>query len=202
MEEIKLTDTISIYKTNLEYNKEEIIKEIYYNIDFNEDTSNNNLNVTKITSNPVYPGIQSTIIISSKNLEKLKLESINIIKKHLYKEYNFDYETYSWAYISTNKNKDVKYHSHNRQREYDWTYVFYVQMPNNLSGDDGKLFFKIDDNEYSLLPKEGELIIFPASLSHTPKTNENSTIDRIVVASNFMKIDINKPIKKRKETLI
>jgi hypothetical protein len=202
MQEIKLNDTISVYKTTLEYNKEEIIKEIYYNIDFNEYTSNNDLNITKIVANSVHPGIQSSIMISSKNLEKLKLESIDIIKKYLYKEYDFDYETHSWAYISTNKNKNVKYHSHNSGKEYDWTYVFYVQMPNNLNGDDGKLFFKVEDNEYSLLPKDGELIIFPASLLHTPKLNENSTIDRIVIASNFMKIDINKPIKKNKQTLI
>jgi hypothetical protein len=36
MTEIKLDDQVSIYKINIEYNKDELIKELYYNMDFNQ----------------------------------------------------------------------------------------------------------------------------------------------------------------------
>ena len=54
-------------------------------------------------------------------------------------------------------------------------------MPDNLEGDDGYLLFKTEEGEeYKMLPKEGDLVFFPASLSHMPKTNIKSKLERIV----------------------
>lgn len=66
-----------------------------------------------------------------------------------------------------------------------YTYVYYIQMPNNLKDDDGVLYFKDkNDVEYSILPEEDDLIIMPAEIPHSPNKSLNSTKDRIVFAGN------------------
>jgi hypothetical protein len=77
-----------------------------------------------------------------------------------------------------------------------FTYVYYVQMPDNLSGNDGVLNVMARDNigknyseqdhtkEYSILPAEGDLIIMESDLPHGPQPAYNSTKDRIVIVGN------------------
>jgi hypothetical protein len=89
------------------------------------------------------------------------------------------------------KEGEEKYHIHteiSKQFNYfipTYTYVYYIQMPDNLKGDDGVLFFK-DKNEieYSILPEEDDLIIMSADIPHAPNKAPNSTRDRIVFAGN------------------
>ena len=57
-------------------------------------------------------------------------------------------------------------------------------MPDNLSNDDGVLYLKGDNKEYSILPEEGDLIIMKADMPHAPTTALNSSKDRIVLAGN------------------
>ena len=67
----------------------------------------------------------------------------------------------------------------------DYTFVFYVQMPDNLVGDDGKLFIKDKDGtEFGILPKVGDLIILKGDVPHAPVDAPHSTKDRIVIAGN------------------
>ena len=67
-----------------------------------------------------------------------------------------------------------------------WTITYYAQMPDGLKNNDGKLFVKDkNDNEFSILPKEGECILFPSHVLHKPETNQTSTKSRIVFASHF-----------------
>jgi cupin superfamily acireductone dioxygenase involved in methionine salvage len=84
-----------------------------------------------------------------------------------------------------------KYHNHadiNKKRESfvpQYTYVYYIQMPDIMNEDDGVLYFKgNDEKEYSIRPEEDDLIIMPGNMAHTPKNAPNSTIDRIVFAGN------------------
>lgn len=66
-----------------------------------------------------------------------------------------------------------------------YTYIYYVQMPDNLQEDEGELVLKdVDGNVYSILPKEGEFIIHESNIDHYPKEAIKSTKDRIVVAGN------------------
>lgn len=101
-----------------------------------------------------------------------------------------------WVYMGYSELKDNNYHDHlifdilldDIVGTYTWTY--YVQMPNNLTDDEGKLTFKnqIEDSEedtLSILPEEGYMYMFPASLWHKPELSPNSTIPRIVLASNI-----------------
>jgi cupin superfamily acireductone dioxygenase involved in methionine salvage len=76
-------------------------------------------------------------------------------------------------------------------------------MPDNLIADDGKLIFKLNDNStHSILPEVGDLLIFPANLSHAPMTNTNSNIERIVVAGIWSNIDTNIKLRKKDKTLL
>jgi hypothetical protein len=73
----------------------------------------------------------------------------------------------------------------NKMPKPTYTFVYYIQMPNNLSGDDGVLFVKgKNGNVYSYLPKEGDIIIMDGDLPHVPNYALNSTLDRIVLAGN------------------
>lgn len=66
-----------------------------------------------------------------------------------------------------------------------YTYVYYIQMPNVMNGEDGVLYFRgKNKKEYWIRPEEDDLIIMEADMPHTPNNAPNSTIDRIVLAGN------------------
>lgn len=50
-----------------------------------------------------------------------------------------------------------------------WATVFYMCMPEGSGG----IRFRENDKEILVEPKEGQLVIFPASLYHTPDLNHN-----------------------------
>lgn len=65
-------------------------------------------------------------------------------------------------------------------------------MPNNLINDDGVLFMEDTDKKiFSILPKEGEIIIMKGDLPHVPNYSPNSTIDRVVLAGS-VRMDFSK----------
>lgn len=66
-----------------------------------------------------------------------------------------------------------------------YTYVYYIQMPNNLENEDAVLYF-LDENgkDYFILPEEGDLIIMHGDTPHAPNHALKSTKDRIVYAGN------------------
>lgn len=88
------------------------------------------------------------------------------------------------------KNID-RYHTHTDLNEKlksfypNFTFVYYIQMPDVMNGDDGVLYFKSKKGmEYWVKPEEDELIIMQADVPHSPQDAPNSTIDRIVLAGN------------------
>jgi hypothetical protein len=89
------------------------------------------------------------------------------------------------------KNVD-KYHTHTdinkKLRVFypNFTFVYYIQMPDVMNGDDGVLYFKSKKGkEYWVKPEEDELIIMQGDVPHSPNNAPNSTIDRIVLAGNI-----------------
>ena len=125
------------------------------------------------------------------------LECIKLIKTNnrIFNRINFD----AWANIvrTTNpkqpnfrKNGTVDLHNHvdiqNRIESFypTYTFVYYVQMPNNLSENDGSLIIGGNDSRYHFLPEVGDLIIMGGDLPHGPNLALNSTKDRIVIAGN------------------
>ena len=139
-----------------------------------------------------------------------KLEHTNVMDKvvqagidnckELYKkaEYNM-IDTDAWVNVVRAKNpvqtnfydEKQKFHIHtdinemNNQFRPDYTYVYYIQMPDNLQGEDGVLYFLDENNkEHYILPEEGDLIIMKADLPHAPSSAFNSSVDRMVLAGN------------------
>lgn len=93
------------------------------------------------------------------------------------------------------------YHTHteiqkiNNEFEPAYTYVYYIQMPDVMDGDDGVLYFKgKNGKEYYIRPEEDDLIIMPGDMPHYPNHSPNSTKDRIVVAGNVGFENIKKDI--------
>lgn len=94
-----------------------------------------------------------------------------------------------------------KYHTHTDINEManafypHYTFVYYIQMPDVMDGEDGVLYFKSKDGiEYWVRPEEDDLIIMPADVPHSPNNAPNSTIDRVVLAGN-VGFDLIKTLK-------
>lgn len=67
----------------------------------------------------------------------------------------------------------------------DYTYVYYIQMPDIMEKKDGVLYVKGDnEKEYWLSPEEDDLIILPGYLPHAIGKAPKSTTNRIVIAGN------------------
>ena len=74
-----------------------------------------------------------------------------------------------------------------------YTFVYYVQMPDNLSGVEGALLIKnTKEDVYVFNPKENDLIILDANTPHSPMGSPNSTKDRMVIAGNVAFANIKK----------
>ena len=200
-DEIKINQNTSYFKTkidNIDYIQ--LIKDL-----------NLNLSVNKHTSLPAEnePGIQSKIVIKTQIINKLN----KLIYNNIFEFLGLDlesigaYYTTEWVYVSDKFNKYTKYHTHNYSNtiypSIDWSFVYYVQIPDNLKGDEGRLFFKTDNGEeYSFLPKKGELILFRSKLLHRPETNQNSKSERIVYAGGFVQLNYDTDYKKTKKGML
>ena len=84
-----------------------------------------------------------------------------------------------------------KYHTHteinkkNKSFFPHYTYVYYIQMPDTMEGEDGVLYFRGENKkEYWIRPEEDDIIVMEGWMSHAPNNAPNSTIDRIVLAGN------------------
>jgi hypothetical protein len=198
IEEIKLSESTSIYKSKLHVpNRDKLIRDIMFNKDFNSTTS---------YPTPVQPGIQSRIIITTPEIKDLVNNILDVLFKNFGLNQSTPYYTHNWVYISENTNKYLGWHTHTKNAdtvlENKWTYTYYVQMPDNLYGDDGKLAFKLDDETiHMILPEVGDLYIFPCTLQHTPIHNQKSSLERIVFAGVFSELDLNNSVKNKKTLL-
>jgi hypothetical protein len=91
------------------------------------------------------------------------------------------------------ENKEPTYHNHKEIAERSgntpptYSFVFYLQMPNNLSGIDGNILFKNKQNDVlKYLPKENEVLVFKSNLPHAPIHAKDSIKNRIVLAGDFI----------------
>lgn len=199
IEEIKLNENVSIYKTKIEIeNMDNLISDIRLNLDISLDTKK---------PTPTEPGIQSPLLITTSNLSELNTKIMNALFENFNLDKSTPYITNQWIYISENTNRYFGLHTHDKKSntiiKTKWTYTYYVQMPDNLIGDDGKLMFQLDNGDtHMILPMVKDLLIFPADLLHAPINNPNSNTERIVIAGMWSDIDVTKEFKKKNKTLI
>ena len=122
----------------------------------------------------------------------------NIYSEQFNREFN-KVNTDTWVNVVRSKepvqenfyNEKQKYHVHTdinkKMKSFvpDYTYVYYIQMPNVMEGEDGVLYFKgSDDKEYWIRPEEDDLIVMEGWMPHSPNNAPKSTIDRVVLAGN------------------
>jgi hypothetical protein len=203
IEEIKFSDSLTIWKARYEFKDRQkcIINATNYiktYLENNKNTSdayayhilNEFKNLFYEKFNPqneldeiVLSGIKTTIDLHQKIYDKvynkIYMDSwINIVKINPQQK------------IWTREN-DLIFHKHtdlNREvgrMEPDFTFITYVQMPNNLSDTHGLLYMKdLDGKIFHYLPEEGDIIIMKGDIEHVPNHAPQSTIDRIVMAGN------------------
>jgi hypothetical protein len=198
--ELKLTENFTILTSTItNIDNSMLIKDFEYNCD-----------ISKYTTDDSTPGKQSRIHIISKNITDIRNEVLKMIIFHFKLDENYLISLDDWVYISDNKNNKTCYHNHISQSKFfflkeppQWTISYYVEIPNNLEGNDGHLTFKTKNNEeVSILPVENQIIMFPADIEHKPELNKNSTNKRVVYVANITILDKNKKYIKNTNTFL
>lgn len=156
---------------------------------------------------PNSPGIQSDILIKGGEVERVTNLINNQVLQEVYGETNFPFAYKQWVYLSESSNPFTFYHEHTNMAHMrskgEWTWTMYVQMPDNLKDDDGKLFFKLkDESVHKILPNEGDIVLFPADMLHGPNLNKNSSRPRIVLGCIISKLDLKNFYTKKDKTTI
>ena len=200
IEEIKFSENLSIYRVNYnDIDNEQLSKELWFSTELYKMTH---------YPTPKEPGIQSAVLVNSKELNLIRRRKIDMAFSLFNKP--FFYSIHEWIFISQNDNLYSGFHTHQSdastkitKQKPDYTMTYYTKMPDNLEGDDGHIIFKdVDGQEYSILPKVGDLILFGADVLHRAATNVNSKDERMVFCTNFTFLDINKNYNKKVNTLI
>jgi hypothetical protein len=204
MEKLYFDDSTYIWKIKLNKlsDKDTLLKEANFIIESQPDIKTDGFGYKKEWNNNI--NFTGEITIETKMDEIIQM-GIDYCKD-LYKERNVVYNkinTDAWVNVvrSTNpvqiqfKYEELKgvdkFHVHtdiNKEMKSfipHYTYVYYVQMPDVMNGEDGVLYFRGKNNkEYWIRPEEDDLIIMEADMPHSPNNAPNSTVDRIVVAGN------------------
>jgi hypothetical protein len=202
--EINFSEKLSIFTKQLDgIDNTKLANDLYLNCEVSKIAQSTS------SKNPI-PGIQSDVILVSENICKIKSKILDNVKHFLNIADDFLLYQHDWVFISNSENKIADYHTHSDgynsflcKEPPEWTAVYYVEVPDNLSEGEGRLYFKDEnDDEYSILPEESQLIVFKANISHKPGLNLKSIKNRIVYACNFSIIDRNKKYNKKEKTLI
>ncbi len=204
MEKLYFDDSTYIWKIKLNKlsDKDTLLKEANFVIESQPDIKTDGFGYKKEWNNNI--NFTGEITIETKMDEIIQM-GIDYCKD-LYKERNVVYNkinTDAWVNVvrSTNpvqiqfKHEELKgvdkFHVHtdiNKEMKSfipHYTYVYYVQMPDVMNGEDGVLYFRGKNNkEYWIRPEEDDLIIMEADMPHSPNNAPKSTVDRIVVAGN------------------
>jgi hypothetical protein len=204
MEKLYFDETTYIWKTKLNKlnEKSSFLKEAYLVIESQPDVKTDGFGYKKEWNNNL--NFIGEIEVET-NLDYVVQKGINLCKE-LYGEKNIPYNkinTDSWVNVVRSQNpvqlqfrheelKGVdKFHVHtdiNRDSKTfipHYTYVYYIQMPDVMNGEDGVLYFRGKDNqEFWIRPEEDDFIIMEADMPHSPNNAPDSTNDRIVLAGN------------------
>lgn len=208
IEEMKFGDKVTIWKTKYNFkDRGTVVKDCYSEIEKYPDTKNE-----------AYPYYEKSIKSSSRfnektvrELDEIRNFSVNFCVDLYGKK---DYNTILmdiWINIVRIKPRQVDFRNTNQVVFHEhidlsskagkfipyYTFVTYIQMPNNLENKDGVLFIKDSNGKiYDFLPQEGDCIIMNGGLLHSPSSAIKSTLDRIVLAGNvsFETIKQNKTL--------
>jgi len=188
MERIFFNNEIVYYK--VQYipltNKDILINHINKLIELQEETAINDGYDINIDDDLIIDIIEFGI----DKCKELYLENGNNVETILHDLWLNRVRKYSEQLQATTLKNPI-FHNHktlNEQRNIfipDYTFVYYLQMQNNLTGNEGHLMIKNKSGEiYSFLPEENDLIIMGGDVPHSPVPAANNTKDRLVIAGN------------------
>ena len=200
MEKIYFDSSTFIWKKklNLKNDKNILLKEAYSVIKYQPKNKTDGFSFIEITENETNFTGEIKIQTKLDEIVQICINSCKEIHDTTNKKYN-KLNINSWINMvrSINpvqpnfKEGYEKYHIHTdiqeKAKKYipDYTYVYYIQMPDVMSAEDGVLYFKgKNEKEYWIRPEEDDLIIMPADMPHAPNNAPNANIDRIVLAGN------------------
>lgn len=193
MTPIKLSDKFTIYigKYNNKYSIDEFLKYVDINDKLAKHTNDDS----------VWIEIETECFQSINSLVKKEIENITN-KKFI------NYAQHYWVYTQKKgfnlewMHQHLQVHPPGRSNILsDYTFTFYLQIPNNLIEDEGCLVFE-DENKlrHKFSPEVGDIFIFPGNIRHCPMPTANSEIKRIVYAGSLC-IDISNQQKIEKKTI-
>jgi hypothetical protein len=215
MEKIYFDDMTYIWKTklNLYDNKDEILEQAKIVVKSHTYIPNDGYGYIKIDNDVV---LNKANCGNQSKLDEIIELSVNYCKEIYIENNEFNrLNMESWVNVVRAKNPvqssyrdrerrgELSYHVHtdlNKDRDKfipNYTYVYYIQMPDIMEENDGVLYFKSKNGRvYWVKPEVDDLIIMPADMPHSPNNAPKSTIDRMVLAGNvgFELIKKNKTI--------
>lgn len=212
MDEIKLNNEISIYKTkyNWEYPKSVIINRLNDIRKFKSHFQLSKDNVEIIDEKYFYFLFDC---VEFQSINRFILKCASEILQQPIKEWAIE----NWVYVVNNDSKDLELNNkiNNGELEHKWhthptvyvdftpivtdfTFVFYVQMPDGLVGTEGNIGFRTESGyETFILPEEGDIILFPGTLEHTPVGFlDNKNKERLLIAGTLSLNPLQKFNKK------
>lgn len=191
-------DNIAVYKTKLDgINDAKLLEETYINkryLFYDREYNDEMLHLPGIQMTADLMLGDETSIVKKKGYDTCKsIFELENPKKTVYSGLQT-----AWFYISTPNNPVSKYHDHllfspkERGVPTHFTWIYYIQLPDNCTGQEGHIFFKnpilgsIDNDEgaFSFFPEQGCLYMWDSEIPHRPELSPNSTIDRVVIAGN------------------
>lgn len=191
MKPIKLSENFTIYTDRYsgEYSIEDFLKYVELNDKMSIHTNDNS----------VWMEIETQCFSSVNSYIKNKIESITN-KKFV------NYAQHFWVYTQTKgfnmewMHQHLQVHPPGRSNILsDFTFTFYLQTTDEISGDEGCIVFEDEDKKrHKFLPKVGDIFIFPGDIRHTAIPTPNSEKKRIVYAGSFcIDIENQKLVKKQ-----
>jgi len=181
IEEIKLSNTFTIYKTILKHNflKDNFKKRIEENKALYHKTEiQNNHSLEMNIECSEFIAVDNFFINCLKEINNLKPQKIS---------------KFSWIYTQTKDFSTQWMHAHKYLHRFDkshlntqWVCVFYIDIPNEMKLGEGDLLFKDEtDKFHSITPKENDVVIFSGDIQHMTIPNQSSDTDRVSYVSNF-----------------
>lgn len=193
MKSIKLSEKFTVYigKYNDEYPIEEFLKYVELNDKLAIHTNDNS----------VWVEIETECFNSINSYIKNQVENITNIKF-------VNYAQHYWVYTQRKgfnlewMHQHLQVHPPGRSNILsDYTFTFYLQTTDEISGDEGCLVFEDENKQkHKFLPEVGDIFIFPADIRHTAIPTPNSEKKRIVYAGSLC-LDVTNQKKIEKTTI-